>query len=96
MKIKVLDDAEADMLQAIHFYEKQSAGLGNYFLDTIMSDIESLHIYAGIHIKMWEYHRLLSKRFPFSIYYKKHNNIIYVYAVLDNRQKPQHIEERLK
>ena len=33
------------------FYEKQDAGLGSYFLDSLNSDIESLKIYAGIHAK---------------------------------------------
>ena len=50
MKIKILDEAEKDIATAISFYESQSEGLGKYFLDSIFSDIESLHIYAGIHI----------------------------------------------
>ena len=70
MKIKILDSANQDLIDGYWFYEKQKAGLGVYFLNTLFSDIESLKIYAGIHsIHFQKYHRLLSKRFPFVIYY---------------------------
>ena len=61
MKIKILDEAKDDIAIGIKFYELQSYGLGGYFLDSIMSDIKSLHLYCGIHIKIKNYHRLLSK-----------------------------------
>ncbi|MEA1917357.1 MAG: type II toxin-antitoxin system RelE/ParE family toxin [Campylobacterota bacterium] len=95
MKIKILDDAERDIAIGISFYESQGSGLGKYFLDSILSDIESLHIFAGIHILVSEYYRLLSKRFPFSIYYKIKDDTIFVYAVLDSRKNPVWIESRL-
>jgi len=95
VKIEILDEAEKDIATAISFYESQSEGLGKYFLDSIFSDIESLHIYAGIHIVISDYYRLLSKRFPFSIYYKMKNKTIYVYAVLDCRKNPSWINDKL-
>ena len=49
MIIKLLDSAEDDLVEGYHFYERKSKGLGNYFLDSLFSDIASLHIYAGIH-----------------------------------------------
>jgi hypothetical protein len=96
MKIKILDEAEDDIAKGMFFYERQKENLGNYFLDSIMSDIESLYIYAKVHIKVNGYYRLLSKRFPFSIYYKVKNECIYVYAVLDCRKNPTWIDQRLK
>ena len=95
MTIKILDEAEKDIAIGMSFYESQKDGLGKFFLDSILSDIESLHIYAGIHIVISDYYRLLSKRFPFSIYYKIRENIIYVYAVLDCRKDPNSIAKRL-
>ena len=64
MKIEILDAAEKDLLDGYDFYERQSKGLGDYFLDSLFSDIESLYLYAGIHGRHFGYHRLLSKRFP--------------------------------
>ena len=95
MTIEILDDAEQDIENGIRFYESQKQGLGRYFLDTILADIDSLIIYAGIHVTIRGYYRHLSKRFPFAIYYKVINDTIYVYAVLDCRQNPKWIEIRL-
>ena len=96
MKIEILDLAERDLIDGFNFYEHQSRGLGNYFIDSIFSDIESLHIYAGIHTLHFAYHRLLSKRFPFAIYYKVLQDIIRIYAVLDCRRNPAWIRDRLR
>lgn len=95
MKIKILEEAEKDIAIGMSFYESQKDGLGKYFLDSIVSDIESLHIYAGIHVVIADYFRLLSKRFPFSIYYKINDDVIYIYAILDCRQNPNRVEKRL-
>jgi hypothetical protein len=65
MKIEILD--------GFAFYDPQSKGLGDYFLDSIFADIESLHLYAGIHALHFGFHRLLASRFPFAIYYRIQN-----------------------
>ncbi|MCT7589124.1 type II toxin-antitoxin system RelE/ParE family toxin [Aliarcobacter butzleri] len=96
MNIKILTEAQNDIAKAILFYEKQKKNLGKYFLDSIMSDIESLYIYYGIHFRVRNYFRLLSKRFPFAIYYKFDQNFIYIYAVLDCRQNPIFLNQRLE
>jgi len=49
VKIEILDEAEADLIEGFHFYEYQETGLGWYFLDSLFSDIDSLLLYAGIH-----------------------------------------------
>jgi len=96
MKIKILDAANQDLIDGYWFYEKQKAGLGAYFLDTLFSDIESLKIYAGIHsIHFKKYYRLLSKRFPFAIYYQLEEDTVYIYAVLDCRRDPAWIRKKL-
>ena len=95
MKIRILDSASQDLINGFYFYEKQGAGLGNYFIDSLFSDIDSLLVYAGIHPMYFGYHRLLSKRFPFAIYYKIMNHDVSVYAALDCRRNPAWTRERL-
>jgi len=95
MKIKISEAAEQDLIEGHRFYERQSAGLGDYFLDSVLADIESLHLYAGIHASHFGYHRLLARRFPFAIYYRVEGEIIKVYAVLDCRRDPAWIRDRL-
>jgi len=96
MKILILDAAEEDLIAAYRFYERQSPGLGDYFLDSLFSDIDSLRFYAGIHAKHLGYHRQLSKRFPFAIYYHVENEVVCVRAVLDCRANPDWIQGRIK
>ena len=95
MRIEVLDSAEKDLLDGFKFYERQSKGLGNYFLESLFSDIDSLNLYAGIHAIHFGYNRMLSKRFPFAIYYKSDKEIVRVYAILDCRRNPAWIREKL-
>jgi len=58
------------LVEGFAFYERQAAGIGDYFLTCLASDIDSLRLFAGIHpIHFGKYHRLLSKRFPFALYY---------------------------
>lgn len=96
MRIQILDEAEEDLVRGFRFYEKQELGLGEYFLDSLYSDIESLYLFGGIHPWYFGYQRLLAKRFPFAIYYRVDKAIVRVHAVLDCRQDPRRIEDRLK
>jgi len=91
-----LDEVSTDIKIAELFYENQNKGLGGYFKDSIISDIESLWLYGGIHKKVFDLYRLLSKRFPYGIYYEVHKETVIVVAVLDLRQNPKNIEKFLK
>ena len=88
MKIVILPSVRDDLEAGFQFYEHQQEGLGNYFLESLFSDIDSLHLYAGIHRKVFDNHRLLSKRFPYAIYYSEEAGTVFVKAVLDCRRDP--------
>lgn len=96
MRIKVLSSAVEDLHLGRVFYEDQGEGLGEYFFDSIFSDIDSLLLYAGIHPKVFGYHRLLSKRFPYAVYYTIENDLAVVWRVLDLRRDPDRIRRALK
>ena len=97
MNIKILPFANDDLLNGYYFYEQQEKGIGSYFLDSLFSDIDSLLLYQSIHPVVFNrYYRLLSKRFPFAIYYNIEYEDIIVYAVLDCRKEPAWIEGRLE
>ncbi len=95
MKIRILSPAEDDLEEGYRFYNLQSAGLGWYFLDCLYSDIDSLIYFGGIHPAILGYHRLLSKRFPFGVYYRLKKDVVVVYAVLDCRRNPNWVRRRL-
>jgi hypothetical protein len=56
VKVKILDAAETDLEGGYRFYERQSASLGSYFLDSLYSDIDSLSYFGGIHRVVFGYH----------------------------------------
>ena len=95
MKIKILSSAYDDLRKGRIFYEVQAENLGDYFFDSLFSDIDSLMLYAGIHQEYIGYYRLLAHRFPYAIYYKIENNNIVVWRVLDCRQEPEKTELQL-
>jgi len=95
MRIEILGVAEGDLEEGYRFYESQADGLGTYFLDTLYSDIDSLAYFTGMHRVVLGYHRLLSKRFPFAVYYRVVNDAVLVFAVLDCRRNPSWIRARL-
>ncbi len=96
MSIKILPSATEDLYAGRLFYDKQGEGLGEYFFDSLFSDIDSLALFAGIHEKHFEYYRLLSKRFPYAVYYKLDESVIVVWRVLDLRRHPDTIQKALK
>jgi plasmid stabilization system protein ParE len=96
VKVEILPSAIADLALGFAFYEKQQPGLGDYFLDSLFADIDSLALHAGIHRKVFGCHRLLAKMFPFAIYYSVEDNRARVKAVLDCRRDPHWIQGKLK
>ncbi len=95
--IKLLSSAIEDLYAGRIFYERQGEGLGEYFYNSLFSDIDSLRLYAGIHPKHFGFYRMLAKRFPYAIYYHFTNeNAVFVYRILDMRQDPNRIRESLK
>jgi hypothetical protein len=89
MKVRILTSAFNDLAAGRAFYEAQGEGLGDYFFDSVFSDIDSLALYGGIHSKVMGYHRLLARRFPYAVYYKMDAaGCAIVFRVLDCRQDP--------
>lgn len=95
MEIRVLESAKADLRDGWHFYERQSEGLGDYFLASLHADLRSLAIYAGIHESVEGFQRMFAKRFPFAVYYLVESNSVDIYAILDCRRDPDWIVKRI-
>ncbi len=87
--VSMVGEAVEDVLIGKQFYEEHEAGVGAYFATSALADITSLSIYAGIHSVHFGYFRLLMKRFPFTVYYRKEQNLVEVIAVLDMRRDPK-------
>jgi hypothetical protein len=47
MRIEIRSEAENDLVAGAKFYKRRCVGLGEYFLDSLYSDIDPLLLYAG-------------------------------------------------
>ncbi len=65
MKIYILEEVEHDLLAGASFYDRLAQGLGDHFLETLYTEIDTLLVCAGIHIKVFGTQRR-SQRGPFS------------------------------
>ena len=97
MKVQILASARDDLIDGFYFYEQKEIGLGDYFLSSLYSDIDSLRIFGGIHFRPYrDYYRSLSKRFPFAIYYTLDEGAVLVRAVVDCRRSPSWIRKHIE
>jgi plasmid stabilization system protein ParE len=94
--IEIREQARDDLQLGFQFYEDQAPGLGRYFLECLFADIDSLTKFAGIHETVDGFQRLLSKRFPFAVYYTVTGQRVRVSAVLDCRRDPRWTQRRLR
>jgi plasmid stabilization system protein ParE len=96
IRIQISSDALDDLHEGFRFYEAQEAGLGDYFASQLRADIEGLKVTAGIHRQPHSrLHRLLSRRFPYAIYYEFTDDRALVVAVVDCRRDPEWIRSHL-
>ena len=95
MLVRILRRAKMDMIHARDFYDEQQMGLGSYFIDSLTAEIDALKWFAGIHPVYRGFYKLVARRFPYSVYYKVFEDVVKVYAVLDNRRSPLRNDRRL-
>ena len=96
IKIKLTGKTLQNLAEGNAFYEVHDPGLGEYFASSLESDIKGLKITAGIHRRPYsDYHRLLSRVFPYAIYYTFSDQSAVIWAVVDCRRDPSWIRAHL-
>ena len=63
--VELTEFAEEDLKIAKEFMINKQTFCGNYFIDSILVDLDSLIFYDGIHKKVYGFYRMLAKRFPY-------------------------------
>ncbi|MBN2091621.1 type II toxin-antitoxin system RelE/ParE family toxin [candidate division KSB1 bacterium] len=96
-KLIFVPEAEQDISEAYTWYENRRIGLGEDFLSCIDASIHALYrrpeMYPIVHEN---YHRILVRRFPYSIFYEYANATITIYSVFHNSRDPHKWRERLQ
>jgi hypothetical protein len=96
MNIRILRAAVEDLAAGRRFYEERQAGAGDYFTSCMFAEIDALVIHAGCHRIIRGYHRIVTRKFPYSIYYKMSGPEPVVHRILDCRRNPRWISKELK
>ncbi len=89
MNYRILSVAARDLTDAIEFYERQSGGLGEQFLDEYESVIRRILDFP----EAWtpispNQRRCLVRRFPYAVLYAHDGNEILVTGIADLRRDP--------
>lgn len=92
----LLSSAEDDLRTGFEFYELQQPGVGAHFFECIFQDIDALENEGGIHRIEGGYHRRLSDRFPYAIYYTVNAEVVRVWRILDIRRDPLWLRQQLR
>ena len=82
--------ASGELREAIHFYERQSPGLGNRFLAEVEAAVELLHQFPEIGTRVvGPLRRVLVSGFPYDLVYRlTGRNQIRILAVAHHRREP--------
>jgi len=94
-EVYLLAEAVDDLAQGRSFYDTQELGVGDYFVESVLGDFAALRLHAGIHRRVYGFHRLLCLTFPFAAYYEISAAGVNVVAVLDMRRNPTWIRKNL-
>ena len=96
LRLIVESAAEEDILEAFHWYEAQSSGLGDRFLDSLDSAfllvIENPDAFPSI---IEDVRRTLTTTFPYLVFFTSSEESIHILAVIHAAQNPDYIASRL-
>ena len=95
LSVHLRPEAEQDIEEAASWYEKQSAGLGNEFLDEVLVTLERVAELPSLYPIIYRNTlRALIHRFPFGIYYRVEGEQIVVVAVMHGSRNPTRWKKR--
>lgn len=89
-------EAEADLAEAIDYYEAQLPGLGHDFIDTFEKQLERVvQNPAQYQTRHRGVRRAVMRRFPYAVFYKVERDAVVVLAVEHQARHPEHWKQRL-
>ena len=95
LRVDLRPEAEADIEEAATWYEAQREGLGDEFLNEMLSIFETIsenpNLFPIVHR---DSHRALIHRFPFGIYYRIEEESIVVVAIMHGSRHPRRWQKR--
>ncbi len=89
---------EAELRKSAQWYEDRQSGLGDEFLDVILQLLRRIQDnpehFPRIHHDVRG--AVVTRRFPFRIYFRKHGGLLEVLAILHNARNPEEWRRRAR
>ena len=86
----LLPPAKRDVMKGFHWYEEQKPGLGDVFLERVEECLASIRRNPkAFRPVAKDARRAIVKQFPYVVFFKIEDKVIYVYAVFHTSQDPQ-------
>jgi plasmid stabilization system protein ParE len=90
LELIIRPEAEADALEAYRWYSDQLHGLGEEFLAEIDRALETIRAHPEATRKLHrEFRRVLTRRFPYAVFYAVQADRIVVFAILHTARDPR-------
>lgn len=88
-------EAEADLVNARDWYERQRAGLGAAFLLCVEEVFERIDRTPETYVAVYQdIRRAFTRRFPYAVYYRIADNEVVVLGILHTRRDPREWQSR--
>ena len=96
MKVRFLSVAEAELDEAIAYYEDKESGLGLRFFSEVMSSVDRIVAYPRAWPGISENcQRCRTKVFPYGIVFQKRDEEILIVAIAALHREPNYWKNRL-
>ena len=96
MQVEFIEPASIELDDAILYYNLQSEGLGEKFLDEVLETVELISTFPQIWSQNSESTRkAVLRKFPFNLIYSKHEEKIFIIAVAHQHREPEYWIDRL-
>jgi hypothetical protein len=95
MKIKFLEAAQAELDEAVSFYNREFSGLGDRFLQEVIAAIDRIVQFPDAwHPLSRNTRRCQTKSFPYGLIYSKFDDEILILSVSNLHRDPTHWKDR--
>ena len=89
MTYRFLSPAQADLAEAVRYYEQAVPGLGIKFLDEVELAVQRILLQPEAWTRVAPHHRRCrTRRFPYGVIYSVENDTILIAALMDLRRHP--------
>jgi plasmid stabilization system protein ParE len=95
VEVRLRPEAEEDLEEAATWYESQRPGLGQQFLDEVLTALATLsELPLGYAVIYRNTRRVWMKRFPFGIFYQVESDGVIVIAIIHGSRHPRRWQGR--